>query len=322
MSKDFLTHNQQMKYLRDKKKIDCHGTKDKILLCRTGYFNLVNGYKKPFTCGKKGDDHVYFGNTKLVELSHLKHFDENLRLHLLKYITRVEEDVRTIVGYKFDEVNENGKIQWYEIAAYDSDFDAQSIMKTISSSFQQVHQSRQLYIKHYIETHKQIPTWILVKTINFSTFIDFLEYCKPEVKASICNLYGLKNLASKDDYSLMKSSLHWLRQVRNSCAHNERIFDIYRDSGRILDKYMISMPNSYRRERRQMIFDLIVYLKYFLPHREYLEFINDIRIMLSELNNSVPSQVFDKVRADMGIKDISHLALLENEIKDIKYNKI
>lgn len=50
--KEFLTYNQQMKKLRDKKKIDCGNTKDKTTLVRMGYFNLVNGYKEPFICGK------------------------------------------------------------------------------------------------------------------------------------------------------------------------------------------------------------------------------------------------------------------------------
>lgn len=44
--KEFLTYNQQMKKLRDKKKIDCGNTKDKTTLVRMGYFNLVNGYKE------------------------------------------------------------------------------------------------------------------------------------------------------------------------------------------------------------------------------------------------------------------------------------
>ena len=49
--KDFLTYNQQMKHLRSDKSISCHGTEDKVILCRYGYFNLVNGYKNPFVCG-------------------------------------------------------------------------------------------------------------------------------------------------------------------------------------------------------------------------------------------------------------------------------
>lgn len=50
--KTFLTYNQQLRKLRNEKNIDCEGTKDKTLLVRAGYFNIVNGYKDPFICDK------------------------------------------------------------------------------------------------------------------------------------------------------------------------------------------------------------------------------------------------------------------------------
>ena len=75
--KEFLTYNQQMKKLRDKKKIDCGNTKDKTTLVRMGYFNLVNGYKEPFICGKDNNgNHIYIANTSLKALYALKKFDD------------------------------------------------------------------------------------------------------------------------------------------------------------------------------------------------------------------------------------------------------
>lgn len=119
--KNFLTYNQQLKRLRNEKKIDCEGTKDKTLLVRAGYFNIVNGYKDPFTCGKDSKDkHVYIPGTTLEHLHMLKTFDDELRLFVLKYITQIEEEVRTLVGYKFDQCNNNGKIPWYDTNAYSS----------------------------------------------------------------------------------------------------------------------------------------------------------------------------------------------------------
>ncbi len=45
--KSFLTYNQQMKKLRTDKGIVCNGTPHKISLVRSGYFNMINGYKMP-----------------------------------------------------------------------------------------------------------------------------------------------------------------------------------------------------------------------------------------------------------------------------------
>ena len=111
--KSFLTYNQQMKKLRKDKKIDCNGTPHKISLVRSGYFNMINGYKTPFTCGTDANgNHTYFPNTTLSQINSLKKFDESLRIFLLKYITQVDEEVRTLTGYKFDQCNDNGKIPW------------------------------------------------------------------------------------------------------------------------------------------------------------------------------------------------------------------
>ena len=105
--KSFLTYNQQMKKLRNDKNIDCNGTPHKISLVRSGYFNMINGYKTPFSCGTDANgNHIYFPNTTLSQINSLKKFDETLRIFLLKYITQVEEEVRTLTGYKFTIKNE------------------------------------------------------------------------------------------------------------------------------------------------------------------------------------------------------------------------
>ena len=121
MDKKFLTYNQQMRYLRDNKKIQCTGTADKTLLCRHGYFNLVNGYKMPFVTGTDiHGNYVYYPSTSLQQIFSVKQFDDTLRLFLLKHITKIEEEVRTFAAYKFDEINQRGAIPWYQVEAYNT----------------------------------------------------------------------------------------------------------------------------------------------------------------------------------------------------------
>lgn len=177
--KEFLTYNQQMKKLRDKKKIDCGNTKDKTTLVRMGYFNLVNGYKEPFICGKDNNgNHIYIANTSLKALYALKKFDDDLRMLLLKYITQIEEEVRTLTGYKFDQCNDNGKTPWYDAKAYSDDSKLQNKMNAISSAYSELNRSRSEYVRFYMNNHETIPTWIMIKVVNFSTFIDVLSNSK------------------------------------------------------------------------------------------------------------------------------------------------
>lgn len=90
--KFFLTYNQQMKKLRNDKQILCKGTAHKKILVRAGYFNIVNGYKNPFVSGQDTNgNHIYISGTSIDQLNAVKHFDEQLRSFLLKYILRLKK---------------------------------------------------------------------------------------------------------------------------------------------------------------------------------------------------------------------------------------
>ncbi len=328
--KIFLSYNQQMRKLRNNKKIECSGTQHKIALVRSGYFNIINGYKMPFTCGTDvAGNHIYFPNTSLEQIYELKKFDEALRNFLLKYITQVEEEVRTLTGYKFDECNEHGKIPWYETNAYSEKAALQAKMSTISSAYSELSKSHSEYVKFYMKNHEQIPTWIMIKVVNFSTFINVLSNSKQEVTHAICTLYSMLDANQKPNVKLLIGSLHWLRKVRNSCAHNERVYCIRQEqekkdssSGRILDPYYEQLPMSYKKCRDKNIFDLLIYFKYYLPKEEYSVMIFELKDMLVDLKNKLAPNAFDNVRGQMGIKDISVLDTLENLSKNkIEYNK-
>ena len=77
-SKSFKTYRQQMRQLRDDKNILCSGSSDKELLCRYGYFNLVNGYKTPFVSNIINGKHNYIHNTNIHHFYSLKSFDDNV----------------------------------------------------------------------------------------------------------------------------------------------------------------------------------------------------------------------------------------------------
>ena len=328
--KSFLTYNQQMKKLRNDKKIDCNGTSHKISLVRSGYFNMINGYKTPFTCGTDASgNHIYFPNTTLSQIYSLKKFDETLRLFLLKYITQVEEEVRTLTGYKFDQCNDNGKIPWYEANAYSSSSTLQSKMNTISSAYSELSKSQSEYVQFYMKNHEQIPTWIMIKVVNFSTFIDVLHNSKTNVTHAICKLYSMYDDNNLPNVKLLIGSLHWLRRVRNSCAHNERVYCIHQTqarnnsaSGRILDPYYAQLPMSYSRCTEKNIFDILVYFKYFLPTEEFAPMMMELKNILIELQNTLQTNAFDNVRGQMGIKNLNVLDTLITLPKSkIEYHK-
>ena len=327
--KNFLTYNQQMRKLRNDKKINCTGSKHKKILIRAGYFNIINGYKTPFTCGTDNNgNHIYLPDTNIEQLYEVKKFDDSLRLLLLNYITQVEEEVRTLTGYKFDQCNENGKIPWYDTNAYSPTSRLQNRMNAISSAYSELSSSQLDYVKFYMENHTQIPTWIMIKVVNFSTFINVLRYSKTNVTHSICKLYNMLDAKGLPNVKLLIGSLHWLRKVRNSCAHNERIYCIHQsqeprrnNSGRIIEGYISALRQSYSKDTDKRIFDLLVYFKYYLPDNEYQQMMTQLQNMLKHLQSTITSNAFENIRGQMGIKNISDLDILKNLSKPaIRYN--
>ena len=330
--KNFLTYNKQMRKLRDSKHINCNGSEHKKILIRVGYFNLINGYKSPFINGKLDNgNYQYIPDTTIEQLYSLKKFDDNLRIFLLKYITQAEEEVRTLTAYKFDQCNNEGKIPWYDINAYDNVASLQDKMGTISAAYSEMSKSKLDYVQFYMKEHKHIPTWIMIKAINFSTFINVLKYSKKEVRHSICFLYGLLDNKQKPNVKLLIGSLHWMRKVRNSCAHNERVYCLHSDhetkgrnsSKRIAEKYFYELGDRYLRQGpEKKIFDIIVYMKYYLPKNEFNDMIVELSNMLFQLESEINKDAFNNVRACMGIKDLKDLMTLKDIHKDkIAYNK-
>lgn len=263
-----------------------------------------------------------------MQLQSVKKFDDQLRAFLLRYITQVEEEMRTLAGYKFDECNDNGSIPWYDTNAYSPNKSLQEKMGVISKAYSELSKSQLDYVKYYMNHHKQIPTWIMFKVVNFSTFIDIIRVSKTDVSHSLCELYDLIDQSGLPNVKLLIGSLHWMRKIRNSCAHNERIYcltrkqDLRGHSGRILEKYFRLLKPSYTRNLDQKVFDLIVYFKYFLPQNEYKQFISELKGMLLDLESKIHPHAFKYIRGQMGIKDLYDLEELLSFPKDeIEYNR-
>lgn len=96
----------------------------------------------------------------------------------------------------------------------------------------------------------------MIKVVNFSTFINVLRNSKVNVTHAICKLYSMYDNNNFPNVKLLIGSLHWLRRVRNSCAHNECVYCIHQTqvrnnsaSGRILDPHY---TNAFDNVRGQM----------------------------------------------------------------------
>lgn len=124
--------------------------------------------------------------------------------------------------------------------------------------------------------------WVITNAIYFGTFIDLIKLSKPIVAESLYELCGIKNINNNNDIKLLIGSLHWIRFFRNACARNERIYCL-KGAGRIFDIEIRKFGNRYMRIKERKLFDLLVYLRYYMQKKEYQQLIKNIKDKLIKL---------------------------------------
>ena len=312
MSERFFTIDEQFDYLTKNKNIICNED-DKLRLIREGYFNVITGYKYPFIlCKNPTGEIVYEEGTSLNHFLCLKDFDDSLRILLLEYLVKVEQEVRTLAAYKFDISNKNGQITWREIEAYDQrNKKDKQITHFISKCFNEIIRNENYDIQVYLKRHEDIPTWAFMSGLTFNTFIQCLDFAKPLVIDTLCGVYGLRDEKNHYNYDFLKAVLNLFRKVRNICAHNEKAYCFKINGTRLDDKLFSIIDNSnYLIQKDQRLMDIFVHLKYFLDNSEYKRFIYNLKDLLLDLKKQISELAFANVLKEMGIYRIEDLDTL------------
>lgn len=122
--KKFLTYEQQVQKLYDKK-LEIPNCQEVIeLLKKYSYFNLVNGYKAPF----KNKDGNYKKGTSIKDIYSLYIFDDAFRHVLMKYILIVELNVKSLLSYSFCEKFGENQNEYQNAVNYKYTPDNQSVL--------------------------------------------------------------------------------------------------------------------------------------------------------------------------------------------------
>lgn len=323
MGKKFLTYNQQMRKLRDDKKIQCDDD-DKLILIKNGYFNLVNGYKTPFIITKNDNQHEYINGINLKQLYSLKKFDESIRILFLEHLTKIEEEIRVIFAYSFDLHNSNGDIPWYDMKAFNPKSNSKELLDLQTMIFTDLKNSQQKYIKYYLDHHDKLPTWIVTKVLNFNTIIKMIKNSKNEIIDKLTAVYNFREIKKTVASKQLAAGLHLLRKIRNSAAHNEVIYNyssiniknrkrnINRTNNHIIQYLGIKYSNTPNK-----ILDLLIYFRYFLADSDFNNVINIFTSLLIELQNGIHNQAYTKVLNLMGISNTERI----DKLKKFKINK-
>ena len=116
MPKIFLSYDQQIEKLKNEKNLQIDDEAyAKEILRQTSYYSLIGGYKDIF---KNPTTKKYKDGTRFEVIVELYYFDESLRQLFLKYLIKVENEIKSQVSYYFTEKNGENQKEYLDTSNY------------------------------------------------------------------------------------------------------------------------------------------------------------------------------------------------------------
>lgn len=207
-------------------------------LLQNNYYSVVNGYKDIFIdkartgeIRKHSDDERYLTGTTFHDLEALFVFDKQLRHGLLDILIGIEKAFNTACVYSFC-LHKGNKTEYLSEDAYckKEQYYAPSFYArnkaTLISTFSSIASSYsdKECVAHYLKKYGYLPLWVLSTYLTFGNIVHFYSFLESHVKDEVCETMRLS--LGRDDISTkkIKKMCSVLPAVRNTCAHNERLF--------------------------------------------------------------------------------------------------
>lgn len=261
----------------------------KQYLLTNNYYNIINGYSKYFMNGQN----TYIPGATFDEITHLYYFDKEIKYTLFRAITEAENHIKSILAYRFSEIYNNKPYAYLDINCYDNSKTLElgwlisRLTRIINNNKNSKNNNS---IKHHVKKHNDVPIWVLIDYLDFGEMNALIKNLPVSVQNNIA-----KNSCSfvSDNISMttpftpetMISFTENIRQVRNICAHNNKLLDS-KCKGDI--KFYPDLHSLYgisRNSKRNDVYNVFISLQCFLSKTQYAQLHNTIRKRIITLDN-------------------------------------
>lgn len=213
------TFEEQVDILQERKLIIVDREEIKRVLSRVNYYRL-SGYFRYFYEGGKEE---FKEDTKFEDIYRLYKFDEGLRRLIMNLTEAVEISFRTHVAYYIaHNFGEEGHMDVSKFDPKSEEYHNRFIEKLNDKI--NAYEDKE-FIRHHKEKYEgKLPIWVVVEIFSFNDLSRLYGNMKnSDRKAIIKNNYS--------DSKIVRSAYdvrNWIRvlsDVRNMCAHYERLFN-------------------------------------------------------------------------------------------------
>ena len=276
MPKIFLIYDQQIDKLKNEKNLLIEDVEyAKEILRQTSYYSLIGGYKDIF---KNSTTKKYKDGTRFEDIVELYYFDESLRQLFMRYLVKVENEIKSEVSYFFTEEHGESQTAYLSIANYNyvgkkNQKDINRLIKILEGYVTKPTDYH--YINHAQKKYGNVPLWVLTNALTFGNISKMYMLLPQKLQSKIS-----KNYAYIDE-SKMVSILKVLVKFRNVCAHGERLFT-YKTTDSIPDlplhrKLKITQKGTQYVYGKNDLFAVVIALRYLLSDKWYKEFMKELK---------------------------------------------
>lgn len=307
--KPFLTYDQQIDKLTNEKHIAIDDElAARTALKRVGYFSIIGGYKTPFI---NPMTRIYENDASFDDVQALYSFDRDLRYIFFRYLCEVEVFMRQLISYNF--CLRHGELQDkyldknnYDLSSPDKKDAVDKLLKTLR--FHAINDEKHAYLVHQRKLYKNIPLWVIMNTLTFGQTSKFYALLKFKMKEDIVQEFPHLDTATLETY------LDRLCLVRNTCAHNERLYSFHFDKDLPDTDIHLQLHIPQKGEQflygKNDVFAAVIVLRYLLPSESFCKFTFELSNLIDAYLKESEHMTREKLYSYMGFPsnwhDIDH----------------
>ena len=300
--------NALMTYMRDVKHIQINGSIQKKKLRHMGYFHGYKGYRY---CNSPS---VLLPYNNFNELQAVYDFDMRIKAILYPQIMYLETALKNYVleeilneakSNRFADVYSN-LMNDYKSYVIGSDNYKKSITKRMNVrnkiySVISRDYGKNNIIAHYYDKDKPVPIWAIFELISLGEFGNFISCLKLNTRLNISQSVGI--VTSRDrDGKMLEMIVYAIKDLRNSIAHNNIIFDNRFKTGSINSRIpnYISNSTGITNISFKTIVDYIILISFVMKllkcnKSDIIPFISQFEDACEDLRKKIPMNIFSKI---------------------------
>lgn len=313
MEKKYLTIDEQISLLKDKKLLFKSEKKAKVVLQEIGYYKLINAYRSPFiqtSAGKK----EFINNVYFEDLYNLYDFDRKLKTIVFEAATSLEIGFKS---YLSTEISKNYGIKdtdYMKEENFVPDFENPKLIKfkTMKECFYQEinkqYDNNHPAIVWYKERYGFYPFWIVDNILSLGTVSKIYSKLKLKNKIEIAKKYKIR-------YDYLEAYIKHINLIRNICAHNDLLYRFkshnyvpqidneIKKIYKVLDIKFDQEKGRFERGTNDFLSTIIIF-KILLSTENYNLFKTQLSGLMNKLSKKMNESIFKIVKTEMGINEL------------------